>query len=118
MIKSFIFKLKELLQGIKFYLPVVLFFTTVLGGLWQFIELFLIHPSFIRFFSPTQVLADGILVAFIFFIASSLLLVGLLSVGILWTYYEKIDINIKPKNKLEHFNIWALLKTHPKPNKR
>ncbi len=35
---------------------------TILGGIWQLIELLFLSPSFVRFFSVTQLIADGILI--------------------------------------------------------
>lgn len=54
-------KVKILVEEIKFYLPIFLIIPPILGGIWQLMELFRIDPSFIRFFSVTQLLPDGLL---------------------------------------------------------
>lgn len=57
--------LKEIAKEIKDFLPLVLLLPPILGGLWQVIELCKIDPAFIRFFSSTQLLSDGILMLLI-----------------------------------------------------
>jgi len=58
-------KLKNVtLLDIKNNLAVILLFPTVLGGVWQLLELSKMSISFIRFFSPTQLLPDGLLILF------------------------------------------------------
>jgi hypothetical protein len=57
---------KSKLELIKDNLNVILLVPTVMGGLWQLFELFLIDPSFVRFFSFSQVVPDGIIMLFIF----------------------------------------------------
>ncbi|MBD8081727.1 hypothetical protein [Chryseobacterium caseinilyticum] len=42
--------------------PIILILPTFIGGLWQILELIFIDPSLIRFFSITQLIADGILI--------------------------------------------------------
>ncbi|CAA6803930.1 MAG: Unknown protein, partial [uncultured Sulfurovum sp.] len=60
-------KLKKVtLLDIKNNLAVILLFPALLGGLWQLLELSKMSISFIRFFSPTQLLPDGLLILFIF----------------------------------------------------
>lgn len=54
--------IREIAESIKFYLPLILILPPILGGLWQLLELMLISPSYIRFFSTSQLLADGFLV--------------------------------------------------------
>lgn len=51
-------------EKIKKHLPLILLVPTILGGLWQIIELSKISISYIRFFSPTQLLPDGLLILF------------------------------------------------------
>lgn len=59
--KNFNNEVKTVIKEIKFYLPILLIIPPVLGGLWQLLELFRIDPSFVRFFSVTQLLPDGLL---------------------------------------------------------
>lgn len=47
---------------IKENLSVIILIPTVLGGFWQLIELVCLEIGFIRFFSVTQVISDGLLI--------------------------------------------------------
>ncbi len=47
---------------IKEYLPLLIVIPTFLGGIWQVLELSFMSISFVRFFSITQLVADGILI--------------------------------------------------------
>ena len=57
---------KKTLELIRKNLNLILLVPTVIGGLWQLFELQGINTSFIRFFSITQVIADGLLILFVF----------------------------------------------------
>ena len=46
---------------IKEYLPLIVLLPVIIGGLWQIIELGSMSMSYIRFFSVTQLIADGFL---------------------------------------------------------
>lgn len=48
----------------KDYWKVISIMPFILGGFWQFLELSSISFSFLRFFSASQILADGLLVTF------------------------------------------------------
>lgn len=52
----------------KNILPLILILPTLVGGLWQILELTFIDPSLIRFFSISQLISDGILILSIFVI--------------------------------------------------
>lgn len=54
----------EYYKGVKENLSIILLVPTLLGGLWQIIELSRISTSFIRFFSVSQIIPDGILILF------------------------------------------------------
>ncbi|KAF2336880.1 hypothetical protein [Flavobacterium daemonense] len=56
---------KENYNSIKDNLSILILIPTIIGGIWQLLELSLISTSFIRFFSITQLVADGILILFI-----------------------------------------------------
>jgi len=47
-------------------IQLIVLLPAVLGGLWQILELSSMSLSFIRFFSVTQVVADGLLILFVF----------------------------------------------------
>ncbi|WP_339848290.1 hypothetical protein [uncultured Dokdonia sp.] len=51
-------------EWIKDNLNLIIFVPTLLGGLWQLIELSNISSAYIRFFSITQVVPDGLLILF------------------------------------------------------
>jgi hypothetical protein len=46
-------------------LSIIILIPTIIGGIWQLVELSSISTSFIRFFSLSQLVADGILILFI-----------------------------------------------------
>lgn len=58
--------MKSLIKNIGDNLSVVAIVPLILGGLWQILELASISSSYIRFFSVTQQLADGLLILFVF----------------------------------------------------
>lgn len=68
------------LKWIKDNLNVVLILPAILGGLWQLIELSSISFSFVRFFSVSQVVPDGLLMLMI------LLLFGTSSAFLYYSY--------------------------------
>ncbi len=63
-------KLKKNYNVVKDNLSMILLVPTILGGLWQVLELSSISSSFIRFFSFSQLVADGILILFLISIFS------------------------------------------------
>ncbi|MBL7909822.1 MAG: hypothetical protein JNJ41_02050 [Bacteroidia bacterium] len=54
-------------KDIKENLSIVLLLPAVLGSIWQIVELASIQTAFIRFFSVTQLVADGALILFLMF---------------------------------------------------
>lgn len=54
-------------KWIKENLSMIILIPTVAGGLWQILELAWIGTPYIRFFSVTQLVSDGLLLSFIFF---------------------------------------------------
>lgn len=55
------------IKFLKEYLPLIIIVPTFLGGIWQVFELSFMSISFIRFFSITQLVADGILLIIVIF---------------------------------------------------
>ena len=97
-------KLKKItLLDIKNNLAVILLFPALLGGLWQLIELSKMSISFIRFFSPTQLLPDGLLILFILGMIYLSIQLGLLDRKI--NYKRKIiKVSlIKPSDFLDYY---------------
>ena len=58
--------MEDAIRKIKDYLPLIALVPLLIGGFWQLVELASISSSYIRFFSVTQQLADGLLILFIF----------------------------------------------------
>jgi len=52
-------------EKIKTNLTLIILLPTIFGGFWQIIELSIMSISYIRFFSATQLLPDGLLMLFI-----------------------------------------------------
>lgn len=61
-------KINKNSEKYKNVFPLILILPTLVGGLWQILELIFIDPSLIRFFSITQLISDGILILSIFVI--------------------------------------------------
>ncbi|RAK21630.1 hypothetical protein B0I03_10562 [Flavobacterium aquaticum] len=61
-------RVKKVLHLIKENINLLILIPTVLGGFWQLLELVRIEISFIRFFSLTQVVSDGLVVLFLLLI--------------------------------------------------
>ena len=61
-------RVKKVLDYIKENINILILIPTVLGGFWQLLELVRIEISFIRFFSLTQVVSDGLVVLFLLLI--------------------------------------------------
>lgn len=59
--------IKVNLSFVKDNLSVIAITPFIIGGLWQLISLASISPSYIRFFSVTQQIPDGILILFVAF---------------------------------------------------
>ncbi len=57
--------MKHYYELIKDNLSMIILLPTIMGGLWQILELSNMSISFIRFFSATQLLPDGLLILFI-----------------------------------------------------
>lgn len=65
-LNHYIFKKYSLrLNDPKDILPIILIIPTLIGGVWQLFELGNIGTPYIRFFSVTQLLPDGLLIIFI-----------------------------------------------------
>jgi len=85
-------KFKKLYNQVKENLNLIILLPTVTGGLWQLIELSTISLSFIRFFSLSQLIPDGLLILFI-------LTIFYISYQIGNSFYKKnlkLDVNSKP----------------------
>ena len=59
---NFIKDFKNLYKNNKDFFPIIILIPTIIGGIWQILELMTIDPSFLRFFSISQLVSDGILI--------------------------------------------------------
>lgn len=75
---------KSPLKFLKNNLNLIVILPALLGGMWQLIELSRISFSFIRFFSVSQIIPDGLLVLLFLTIFS-------ISVFILFYFWKKLD---------------------------
>lgn len=67
---------------------IIIAIPTILGGLWQVISLVLISPIFLRFFSLSQLISDGIFVALLIIIAVGVPYIIALSISALFAKYS------------------------------
>ena len=79
-------KIKDFIKKIKNNLSLIILAPALLGGLWQILELSRMSISYIRFFSPTQLLPDGLLILFMALILYSIYFV---------LTYKKSNMNFK-----------------------
>ena len=86
------------IKFIKEYLSFILIIPTLLGGIWQIIELSSISISFIRFFSVTQLIADGLLIIVVFFPW----ILGYLVFDVFYQQLKK-DLQEESENKKNNF---------------
>ena len=100
--------IEDPLKFIRDNLSVFIFFPTLLGGFWQIIQLSDISLSYIRFFSLTQLIPDGLTVLIILLLMSVM--------GIFFVYiFQKIVVDfLELKNYLDvsinkRFEIVAII---------
>ncbi|RXR17359.1 hypothetical protein EQG63_11260 [Flavobacterium amnicola] len=58
-------RFKKAVKFLQDNFNLIILIPTVLGGFWQLIELLRIDTSFVRFFSITQVISDGLILMFL-----------------------------------------------------
>ncbi|WP_203258786.1 hypothetical protein [Hyunsoonleella ulvae] len=60
-VKRFDFaKIERNIDSIKKVIPILILIPTIIGGLWQFLSLLKLGANYIRFFSLSQLISDGI----------------------------------------------------------
>ncbi|MCL9805828.1 hypothetical protein NAT51_12835 [Flavobacterium amniphilum] len=93
-------RVKNVVKFLQDNINVIILIPTVLGGFWQLIELLRIDTSFVRFFSITQVISDGLIILFL-----------LICFYLIYLYVFKIeDLNLnddKAKVKPPYENIFV-----------
>jgi cation transport ATPase len=87
------------IKFIKEYLPFILIIPAFLGGVWQIIELSSISISFIRFFSVTQLIADGLLIIVVFF-------PWIIGYFIFDSFYQQMKKDLEKEGKNKKNNIY------------
>ena len=97
--------LKKNIDEIKFFLPIFLTLPPLLGGIWQLVELFNIHPSYIRFFSVTQLFPDGLLMLLVLVATTPLLLIIILLHKIIPEDAKNREVQFKilSQSSLKHY---------------
>ena len=65
-------KLSSFYNRYKEYLPLFSLAPIIIGGFWQILELAFISPAYIRFFSVSQLIPDGLVILFIFSILGAI----------------------------------------------
>lgn len=83
-------RVKKVLDYIKENINILILIPTVLGGFWQLLELVRIEISFIRFFSLTQVVSDGLVIMFL------LLIFAFINLGVFLKEKKEDDNTISP----------------------
>ncbi|MNQ29864.1 hypothetical protein D3C85_431880 [compost metagenome] len=97
---------------LKDYLSVLIIIPAFIGGLWQALELMSISIPYIRFFSISQIVPDGILILFFIVIASIATLFSLFADTLFFTKNEskptvlgEDDYEIYRKKQLKYWII-------------
>lgn len=94
-------KLKTIIGFLKENLSILIVVPAFIGGLWQAIELMSISISYVRFFSISQIVPDGILILVLF-------LIGVLPH--LLTVYYPVLFNVEEKKEIEKIESENLFK--------
>lgn len=89
-------KLKTVVDFLKEYLSIIIVVPAFIGGLWQAIELMSISVPYIRFFSISQIVPDGILILLFMFCA---LLPFFFSMVMRYFFEPQKEINKRKKLK-------------------
>ena len=88
-------KILELYNKLKENYGMIAIIVSFLGGIWQLIQLSIISPQLIRFFSISQLVADGLLITLLIFISSFPLVIFLFAGYEAYYVGSKKEENIK-----------------------
>lgn len=98
---NFFFKpITDFLDSIKEYTAFIFFFPVLIGGCIQVIELGFISVSYIRFFSITQALKDGLMVLFVIAVIYIAALINI-------NFFSKLTKPDKETSRAQHFVYWC-----------
>ena len=84
--------LNDFKSNIKNNLPLIFLFPPLLGGVQQIIELLIISPSLIRFFSISQLISDGLFILIYFTI---IVIIPYLLTGIFYSFVIRRFLEIQ-----------------------
>lgn len=101
-------KIKNLIVQYKEYLPLIILIPTLIGGSTQLIRLSWISISYVRFFSISQSLADGLLTLIVFVI----LLIVLIIQTIIGQYLIQFKRKILSENRSKFYKYTMVLITN------
>jgi len=96
------------------YFTQILFIPVLLGGIIQIFNLFSISPQFIRFFSATQAIADGLLILLVLVYTFAFALIAFICIRyyVRWKFKkrkkENNTVNNQVKNSYFNKNSWIL----------
>lgn len=79
-------------KNVKENLSIILLLPAILGSIWQIVELASIQTAFIRFFSVTQLVADGSLILFLIFF-------GFIGLQITRSFFKDKDFSLGTKEE-------------------
>jgi hypothetical protein len=95
-------QLKKVLDFLKDYLAIFLVVPTVLGGIWQIVMLGSISLTFIRFFSLSQIIQDGLLMIILIIVLSFISLIFVAEFFIL----HGIGRSLEGIKSVRYLHIW------------
>lgn len=108
-------KFKTVVDYLKDHMSVILIVPAFIGGLWQVLELMNISYSYIRFFSISQIVPDGILILMFGLIGSFIFLLTFLADTL---FFDKRDLFVEYLNddeyqirKKKEFRKWIIIFT-------
>jgi hypothetical protein len=109
--------INKITKFLKEYLSILIVIPAFIGGIWQALELMSISIPYIRFFSLSQIVSDGILILMFLLIAFSYNIIGFFT-DILFLEKRKQepakvlspeDYEIYKRKKLRYFSIYFII---------
>ena len=103
-------KLKSLLEHLKDNLSVLIIIPAFIGGLWQALELMSISIQYIRFFSISQIVPDGILIIMLIIISFSFSAIGWFADILFFEKSKPKDVEVVSAEEYEKYRKAELYK--------